>query len=109
MARRRPTPVESPSGIRALFLDHLRDIAARTRTRVSAGDWPGAGFYLSPWPALIARIESGEAVVVHAWQVSRWLDSPKPDPNSWVRLEPDGTVTPMKAVHRADFVDFVSA
>ena len=49
------------------------------------------------------QLEAGEPVVVAGWQISEWLPV-RPDANAHFRLEADGSLTPVRPVHRDDVV-----
>jgi len=67
----------------------------------------GAGCDPAGWLAKAAALDAGEPVVVRGWELCGKL--PGVDPFGDFRLEPNGSVTRMRMVHRAGFVDYVPA
>ena len=93
--------MEPDVDVRALLLEELRELEETFGGRFPASE--PETFFTSPWPAEIAALEAGEPLVVAGWQVNEWL-AVRPDANAHFRLEPDGSLTPVRPVHRGDHV-----
>lgn len=57
---------KTTSDVRAELIEHARGNVARHRPRVDAGD---GGFFISPWPRLLADLEAGDTVILSRWQL----------------------------------------
>ncbi len=85
---RRRAPAE-PTGIRALLVAKYRHLAVR----YDLPGWPPTA-----WLALVDRLERGDPVTLARWQVHRM--APLSTSVVWVRIETDGTVTPVDGPDR---------
>lgn len=130
MARHRQIAGPATTAVRLALADNLRQLIADYGE--SAVE---AGFSACHWFARLEALESGEPVVVPVWEVLRHLPGDRyragdsghaggvsrvrnlypfgsgdrrPAADEWVRVEADGSLTPMVLIHRADgVVDWV--
>jgi hypothetical protein len=51
----------------------------------------------SPWPAQLAALDAGEAIIVGSWQVLPEFRPPGVGMTSQLRIEPDGRVVEVKS------------
>lgn len=87
--------------MRGLYLEQLRDRYARYARPLQDDDRPVFG---ARGRDRLPHSRLGEPLDIQVWHISKWLDPPRPEPYSWVRLEPDGTISPMEAFHFGDTI-----
>jgi hypothetical protein len=101
VSRRRPrVQLPADGGVRAAYAAHLRE------------RWEGRAGW-THFSRIVTQLEAGEPVVVAWWEVRRWaprLRHPMFGGTDRVRIEPNGTVTPVVALRvGADIVDWEPA
>ena len=110
MAHRRSAGATT-SDIRDWVAAEAREDHARDGNMILWGDptsATGGGVRRLPGPSSDSRLadalDAGEPVVIAGWRLAEFIDGPYPAMVPAFRLEPDGGVTAMKAVHRGDTV-----
>jgi hypothetical protein len=87
MPRSTPLPGRRGSNARLVHREKLVDLIATYKGDVSA----------SPWPAQLAALDAGEAIIVGSWQVLPEFRPPGVGMTSQLRIEPDGGVVEVKS------------
>ncbi|MDJ0359696.1 hypothetical protein [Rhodococcus sp. H29-C3] len=91
MARRSAVGRRPESGLRAAMIERTRHLVDTQTARVECED----GFFISPWPRLLADLEAGRAVEVCGFQIPVQY-RPRGSVSARVRLTADDRIEPAR-------------